>query len=205
MKIFSGLNTCAESCKTHKIPVLPSCLKGRVWVVSTQVRTKMKTNPKYFLQNSLCNLSVVFPVLSANINGLLTQRSALLKISFLKVHSWRDKRKEVYIEHLEVLLRFLLLRFAFKSVLLIFLQADVVVVSTVAGTPTNHKVWLGRIFYHPRSTQMCEAVICFLKCTCLIRYIGHVGGVMFDCFFIMFQRRFKVLILICSIPKFFFL
>lgn len=42
-------------------------------------------------------------------------------------------------------------------------------------------------------------------CTCLIRDIGHVGRVMFDCFFIMFQRFFKVLILICSIPKFFFL
>lgn len=42
-------------------------------------------------------------------------------------------------------------------------------------------------------------------CTCLIRYVGHVVGVMFDCFFIMFQRCFKVLILICRIPKFFFL
>ena len=41
--------------------------------------------------------------------------------------------------------------------------------------------------------------------TCLIRYIRHVGGIMFDCFFIMFQCCFKVLILIRRVPQFFFL
>lgn len=41
--------------------------------------------------------------------------------------------------------------------------------------------------------------------TCLIRYVRHVGGIMFDCFFIMFQCCFKVLILIRSVPQFFFL
>lgn len=42
-------------------------------------------------------------------------------------------------------------------------------------------------------------------CTCLVGYVSHVGGVMLDCFFIMFQRFFKVLILICRVPKFLFL
>lgn len=41
--------------------------------------------------------------------------------------------------------------------------------------------------------------------TCFIRYVGHVGRVMFDCSLIMFQRRFKVFILIRRIPQFLFL
>lgn len=42
-------------------------------------------------------------------------------------------------------------------------------------------------------------------CTCFIRDVTHVGGVMFNGFFIMFQRCVKVSVLICRIPKFFFL
>lgn len=46
---------------------------------------------------------------------------------------------------------------------------------------------------------------CIRIFTCLIRNVGHVGGVVFDCFFIVFQRCFKVFILICSIAKLFLL
>lgn len=41
--------------------------------------------------------------------------------------------------------------------------------------------------------------------TCFIRYVSHVGRVMFDCSFVMFQRRFKVFILVRRIPQFLFL
>lgn len=144
--------------------------------------------------NSLCNLPVVFAVLSANINGHLTHLSALLKISLLKIHSWRDN-KTVYMQH-----------FAYDSEFAVFLQ-----VGRLCCTNSNQlQGHIGKILNYPFT--------CFIfgvggwyvfqhltKLTCLIRHVGHVGGIMFDCFFIMFQRCFKVLILICKIPQFFFL
>lgn len=65
-------------------------------VVFTPVKTEIKiiNQNRPILLDSLSDLSVVFPVLSANIDGLLTQLSALLEISHLKVHSWRDGKNE---------------------------------------------------------------------------------------------------------------
>lgn len=44
-------------------------------------------------RNSLGNVSVVLPVLSAHLNGFVTQLSAHLILSLLKEHSWDGHRK----------------------------------------------------------------------------------------------------------------
>lgn len=50
------------------------------------LRLGLKINERNSLQNSLCNWSVVLSVLSPDLNGLHAQLSALVKLSFLKVH-----------------------------------------------------------------------------------------------------------------------
>lgn len=50
------------------------------------LRLGLTINERNSLQNSLCNWSVVLSVLSPDLNGLHTQLSALVKLSFLKVH-----------------------------------------------------------------------------------------------------------------------
>lgn len=42
-------------------------------------------------------------------------------------------------------------------------------------------------------------------CTCFIGYVAHVGGIMLDRCFVMFQRAFKISGLVRRISKFFFL
>lgn len=55
------------------------------------LRLELKINKRIYIQNSLCNWSVVLSVLSPNLDGLHTQLSTLFKLSFLKVHGWRQK------------------------------------------------------------------------------------------------------------------
>lgn len=50
------------------------------------LRLGLKINERNSLPNSLRNWSVVLSVLSPNLDGLHTQLSALVKLSFLKVH-----------------------------------------------------------------------------------------------------------------------